>query len=158
MLHQERQVVAPLPQGRQVDGKDIQPVIQVRPEFSLSRPRLQVAVCRCDQPHVRADGFVPAHTFECLLLRQAQDLGLKGRRHVANLVQKNRASVALLKLADAAAIGAGECALLMPEQFAFQQLLRDCRAVESKELGVGPRAVLIQRRGRLVLCPFRSLR
>ena len=55
--------------------------------------------------------------------------------------------MALLELADAAAIGAGEGALLMPEQFALQQLLRDGRAVEGQELGLGPRAVLVDGTG-----------
>ena len=122
VLHQQRQVVAPLAQGGQVDGEDAQPVIQVRPELPLGRPCLQVAVGGRDQPHVGPDRLVAADALERLLLQQPQDLGLQGQRHVADLVEEQRAAVALLELADAAAVGAGEGALLVAEQLALQQV------------------------------------
>ena len=115
VLHQERQVIAPLAQGGQVDGEDAQPVKQVGPEPSLGRPSLQVAVGGRDQPHVGPDGLVAPEPLEDLVLEQAQDLGLEGQRHVADLVQEERAAAALLELADAAAVGPGEGALLVPE-------------------------------------------
>ena len=68
-----------------------------------------------DQPHVGADRFVPAEAFERLLLEQAQDLRLRHQRHVADLVEKKRAAVALLELADAAPVGPGEGTLLVAE-------------------------------------------
>ena len=111
-----------------MDGEDAQPVIQVRPELPLLRPCLQVAVGRGDQPHVGLDCLVASDPLERLLLQQAQDLGLQARRHVADLVEEERAAVALLELADAAAVGAGEGALLVPEQLALQQGLGDGRA------------------------------
>ena len=75
-----------------------------------------------DQPHVGPDRLVAADALEGLLLEQAQDLGLQGQRHVADLVEEQRAAVALLELADAAAVGAGEGALLVAEQLALQQV------------------------------------
>jgi hypothetical protein len=66
-----------------------------------------------------------ANTLESLLLEYTQHLGLGGRRHVADLVQEEGAAVALLELADAAAIGTGERALLAAEQLALQQVLRN---------------------------------
>ena len=70
-------------------------------------------------------------------------MACSGKRHVADLVEKQRAAVALLELADAAAVGAGEGALLVAEQLAFQQVLRDGGAVEGQERCFAPGAVLV---------------
>ena len=63
--------------------------------------------------------------------------------HVADLVEEERAAVALLELADPLAVGPGERALLVAEQLALQQALRDGRAVDRQERLVGPLAVLV---------------
>src|SRR5215472_16427565 len=108
-----------------MDGEDTESVIKVLPELPLRRVGLKVAVCGGDQPYIGADRLVAANTLECLLLTTAQHLGLGGRRHVAQLVEEQRATRALLELADAPAVGAGEGALLWLEQLALQQVLRD---------------------------------
>src|SRR5579864_7773550 len=77
-----------------------------------------------------AVGFSPAWRAACLRSRP-----------------ENRAAVALLELADAAAVGAGEGALLVPEQLALQQVLRDGRAVEGQERGLSAGAVLVDGAG-----------
>src|SRR5262249_24062993 len=112
--HQHGKVVAALAQRRQVDGEDVQPVVQVWPELPLLRPRLEVAVGGGDQPHVGADRLVAADALERLLLQDAQQLGLQRQRHVADLVQEQRAAADLLELADALAVGAGEGPFLWP--------------------------------------------
>ncbi len=82
-----------------------------------------------------------------MLLEQAQNLGLKCQRHVTNLVEKERAAVAPLKFTNAAAVCSGEGALLVTEQFTFQQVLRDGSAVEGQEGCLGPGAVLVDGTG-----------
>ena len=106
---------------------------------------------RRDQPHIGADRLVAPDALERLLLEHAQHLGLGGRRHVADLVQEQRAPRALLELADAAAVGPGEGALLVAEQLALQQVLRDGGAVEGQERRLGARAVLVDRPGHQLL-------
>ncbi len=66
--------------------------------------------------------------------------GLQWRRHVANLVEEEGAARDLLELADAAAVGPGEGAFLVPEQLRLLQVLRDGGAVDGQErrLGAGP--------------------
>ena len=54
---------------------------------------------------------------------------------------------ALLELADAPAVGAGEGALLVAEQLALQQRLGDGGAVDRQERLVGPAAVLVEGAG-----------
>ena len=54
-------------------------------------------------------------------------------RHVADLVEEERAAVRGLELADAPLVGAGERAALVAEELALEELVRDRRAVERDE-------------------------
>src|SRR5208337_3301822 len=75
------------------------------------------------------------------------DLSLECQRHVADLVEEDGTAVALLELADAASVGPGEGALLVPEQLALEQVLRDGRTVERQKRRPSPAAVLIDGAG-----------
>src|SRR4051794_12550937 len=63
----------------------------------------------------------------------AQELGLNRRGHFANFVEHQRALMSLLELADFPLRRAGESAALVTEQLAFEQRLRERRAVEADE-------------------------
>ena len=147
MLNKQREIISPLAQGWQLNVEDAQPVIQVRPELPLCRPSLQITMRGGDQPHVGANRLVAPNSLESLVLEDPEDLGLKGKRHIADLVEKQRPAVALLELADATAVGAGEGALLMAKKLAFQQVLRDGRTVEREEGRLGPGTMLVDGAG-----------
>ena len=59
--------------------------------------------------------LVAAEALETLILQHAQHFRLQGRRHIADFIEKQRAAIALLELADAAPIRAGECAFFVSE-------------------------------------------
>jgi hypothetical protein len=67
---------------------------------------------------------------EPAILRHPQQFGLELRRHVRDLVEKNRPAVSHLEAADPLRHRAGECAFLMPEKLAFKQRLGDGGAVD----------------------------
>ena len=94
-------------------------------------------------PHVGLDRLVAADALESSVLQHAQHFGLGQRRHVADFVEEEGAAVALLELADPLAVGAGEGALLVAEQLAFQQGLGNGGAVDGQERPGGPAAVLV---------------
>ena len=142
MADQHRQVVAPLPQRGQVDRVAADAVVEIRAVLPHVRPLLQVAVGRGDRPHVGPDGLAAADPHELLLLQDPQDLGLRPQGHVADLVQEERAAIALLELADPPAVGPGEGAPLVAEQLALEEVLRDRGAVQRQEGRARPRAVL----------------
>src|SRR5438046_799971 len=96
-----------------------------------------------DDPNVGLHRFGAADPLESLFLEQSQDLGLKRQRHVADFIEEDGAAVALLELSDAAAVGAGERAFLVPEQLALQKVFRDRRTVEREERLFGSGAVLV---------------
>ena len=130
-----------------MDGEDAQPVVEVGTELALGGQGGQVAVRGRDQPHVRANGLVAADPLEGLLLEQAQYLGLQRQRHVADFVEEEGATVALLELADAAPVGPGEGALLVAEQLALDERLRQGAAVDRQEGPIRAGAVLVDRAG-----------
>ena len=72
-------------------------------------------------------GRVAADAVELAVLEHAQQLHLRGGRHVADLVEEQRAAVGLLEAAGALAIGAGEGAALVTEQLGLEQRLRRAR-------------------------------
>ena len=90
---------------------------------------------------------LPAHALKLALLQHAQDLGLRGRRHVPHLVEEDRPAVALLELADPAVLGAGEGPLLVPEQLALEQAFGNRRAVDRQEGALVAAAVEVDRAG-----------
>src|SRR6185369_17088378 len=71
-----------------------------------------------------------AKSLELLFLQYAQQLRLQLGRDVAYLVQKQRTFVSHFEAPDLLRDGSGEGALLMPEQFAFQQIHWNRRAAQ----------------------------
>ena len=124
---QQRHVVAAFAQRRQLQAHDVQPMQQVGAEAAFGDQRFQRLVGRGDHAHVDADQFAAADAEELALRQHAQQPRLQRRRHVADLVEEQRAAVGLFEAADVALAGAGERAGLVAEQFAFQQLRRESR-------------------------------
>ena len=83
----------------------------------------QVAVRRRDQPHVEANRLFAADAIEGFLLQDAQQFGLELERHLADFVEQQTSRRGALEIAAVALLGAGECALFMAEQLAFDERL-----------------------------------
>ena len=91
--------------------------------------------------------MLAAHAVKLALLQDAQQLGLRSRVQVADLVQEQRAVVRQLEFATPHGGRAGERALLVPEQLALDQLRRNRRAVHFHKRTGGERAEAVN-----VLC------
>ena len=85
-----------------------------------------------------------ADAAEFVRVEQAQELCLQHRLHLADLVDEDGAVVCRLDQTGLAIDGAGEGALLVAEQFRFQQARRDRRAVDVDELLGGPARLAVQ--------------
>ncbi len=84
-----------------MDDRDLQAKVQVCAELSLRDQIVQRLVRRGDDPNVAADRFVSADPLERPVLKHAQQLGLRGERHVADLVEEQRSAVARFEPTDA---------------------------------------------------------
>ena len=84
-----------------------------------------------------------AEPLEAALLEHAQQLGLRDQRHVADLVEEQRAVVGQLEASRLAIVRAGERAFLVAEDFRLEQRVGQRRAVDRLELGDAAAAQLV---------------
>ncbi len=130
-----------------VDRHHLESVIQITAKRTGGDPVFQVAIRGREDPHVHLDRLVRADPRDLAALQHAQQLDLRGGRHVAYFVQKQRAAVGIFELADAVGRGVGERPANVAEQFAFQNVLAERCAVERYERLVLARTVLMDRLG-----------
>ena len=76
VVDQQREILFPVPQGRQGKGHHAQPVVKVFPEASAFDLGFEIAVCRRDDPGVRLQPVSAAHPLELAFLEDAQQLHL----------------------------------------------------------------------------------
>ena len=158
IIHQQRNVVAPVAQRRDVDAHDVEPVKQILAELFRGDGGFERLVGRGDDAHVHLDRLVAADALERAGLQHAQNFRLRGGRHVADFVEENRALVALLEFADALQGRAGERAAFVAEQFAFQQLFGNRGAIDGEKRLLRCGRCDDKSRGRRVPCPCRFRR
>src|SRR3546814_18011742 len=90
-------------------------LVEVFAEQALAHHLAQVAMSRRDDAHVGADRRAAANGGVLALLQHPQQAGLRLQRHVADLVEEQRAAGGLLEAARGTPGGAGEGALLVAE-------------------------------------------
>ncbi len=122
------------PQRRDFDIDNIDPVIEVIPEFSLCNHFFQIPVCRGQNMRVdfhRLGGPDPGHL---LCFQHAQKLYLHVKLQLPNFVQQN-GSIArrFEKALFPQPVRSGESASYIAEQLRFHQRVRNGSAVDGHE-------------------------
>ncbi len=123
---------------------DVEPVEQVLAERAGAHRLAHVAVRGGEDADVHRYRLRSADAVDDALLERAQELGLEPHVHLGNLVEQQRAAVGFLELADPPRHRAGEGALLVAEQFAFQKCVGDGGAVHAHERLRAPGRALVQ--------------
>src|SRR5581483_1865721 len=98
-----------------------------------------------DQAEIDLDRLLAAHGIDLAFLKGAQQLDLRIERKLADLVEKERALVRLDELAGTLLGRSGKRALLVTEQDALDEILRDGAAVEGDEGLAGAGAFALDR-------------
>src|SRR4051794_7585692 len=142
-LDQQGHVFLAIAQRRQLEREHVQPVVEILAELAGAHGVGRVLVGRGNHPHVDALLLTAAQTPERPLLQDAQQLHLRRRLHLGNLVEEQRAAVRELEDADAAVLRAGEGAFLVAEDLALEQRLGNRRAVDRHERERRARAQLV---------------
>src|SRR5581483_5784795 len=150
MLCQQRDFLADLAQRRHVDVNYLDAVIQILSEIPFADFRFQVLICRGQQPDVDRNGLAAAYPFDYPLLKNPQDLGLRRRAQVPDLVQKKGPPVSLLELPWPGIHSRGD-SLLDSEKLALDQGFRQRRAVQRHERTASAWTGVMQRFSRLFL-------
>src|ERR1035437_6764232 len=147
IVHQQRNVPAPVAERRNVDAHDVEPLKQVLAELFRGHGGFERLVRRGNDAHVGLNRLVAADALEGAALQHAQNFRLRSGRHVADFVQTNRAVDGFLEFADALHCGAGERAAFMAEEFALEQLFGNRGAIDRKKRLLATVAVMINRAG-----------
>src|SRR5690606_32662368 len=118
---------------RQVQRDDVEPVVEVAPEGAAANLLLEVAVRRGDDPDVDRDRLGGAYGNDLALLEGAEELHLRRRGHLTDLVQEEGAGAGGDEQPFLVADGAGEGPLDVAEEFGLEQALRKRSAVDRYE-------------------------
>ena len=146
--------------ARQLHRDDVDAVVKVLAEPPFGHQLRQILVGRRHDADVRLDLFEPADAPEAPLLQHAQQLHLHHRRHLADLVEENRAALRDFDQALLGRLGAGERAAHVTEQLGLEQRFRQRAAVERDERHARAAASGSAARGRRAPspCPIRRSR
>ncbi|MDH7511571.1 MAG: hypothetical protein QHH14_01335 [Clostridiales bacterium] len=143
VLDKKRNILLLFPEGRREDGHDIEPEIEVLPEFSSVYLFAQVLVGGGNHPDIDLADFCRANLLDFTFLEDAQDFGLCFQAHVSDFIKENRPSVGLFELAYFSFGCSREGALLVTEKLALNQLFRDGGAVDLDEFFSGSKAMIV---------------
>src|SRR6266850_4807356 len=117
-------------QGRDADGDDLEPEIEVLAEPAAADQLLEVGVGRRQYAHVDPHLAAPSHAHELPFFQDTQEFGLREQIHVADLVEEDRTAVGKLEFPLLSPDRPGERPPLVPEQLALDEIDRDGRTVD----------------------------
>ena len=144
VAHEIADVLGTLAQRRNAQRHDVEAIEEIFAEKALLDLRAQIAVRGGDDAHVGLDGRAPADGRILALLQHAQKTRLCLERHVADLVEEQRAAFGLLEAALRSRLSAGEGALLVAEQFALDQLARNSGHIDGDHRALAALAEVMQ--------------
>jgi len=128
---------------RNVNGKHVQPVIEILAELFFFDEAFQIAVGGGDDADIGFNGFGTADALELAFLKDAEQTDLRGRGEVTNFIEKDRAAMGQFKAALALRDGARERAFLVAEQFAFNDRFGERGAIDAYERFAGAQAIVV---------------
>src|SRR5450631_1906069 len=144
MFEQDWDILAALAQWRQIDGGDVEPVVQIGTK-ALLLDKLPEVFLRCsDHATVDRDQLVRSQPLDFSFLQHTQQLDLERHRQTLDFIEEHRSPVRPLDFSYPPLVCTGEGAKFMTENLAFEQLLRETAAVDRHELGVAPARMFMQ--------------
>ena len=143
----ERQDILPvLGKPRQGNGHDVQPVEQIGTEAASLDFLRQIAIGGGDDPHIGGLLAAGAEAAIAAAFQEPQELGLERQRHLADLIEKQRAALRRLDKARTRLCGPGESSALDPEKLRFEQIAGKRGAIHDDERPIGARAGIVNAR------------
>src|SRR5882724_11312819 len=130
---QQRDLFAALPQRRNANLHDIEPIVEILPELTMRHRPFKVSIGGGDRDHsMTSDAREPE------VLQDVEELGLQGQGQLTDLVEVDRPIIRVLELAWFAPMRARECTLLVAEELGLEQPLRNRGTVDLDEGPVAP--------------------
>ena len=142
---EQRQILEPVAQRRQLDGVNVKTVVKVLAQSPLANRLMQRTIGCGEDAYVDRQLFACAETENFLFFENTEQFGLHLRPHLGDLVEQKAAAVRPLEASLPAAISARKGPAFVAEQFAFDQAFRDCRAIDCDVRSVLPRRSVVDR-------------
>src|SRR6185312_9407237 len=108
MVDQDGDVVAALAQRRQREREHVDAVEEILAELAFAHLLGEITMGGNHYPHVDLHCPASSNALDLSFFEHAQQLGLHGKRHVANLIEEERTATGLLEFAEMACGRAGE--------------------------------------------------
>ena len=125
VLHEQGDVFFVIAKRRQVKMKNVQPEVEILPQLAVADGLLGIFVRCRNHAHVHGRFRFASQAAHLAVFEHAQELGLRGRGHLADFVEQKRSAVGQFEAADAALGRAGEGTALVTEDFAVHQSFGD---------------------------------
>ena len=132
-VDQQGNIFDPITQGGHIDGKNIQPVVQVFTEAAGFDQLFEILVCRRNNPHVGGPGAITADAFEVAILHQPKHLHLGVQGQLADIIQEQGSAVGQFTAPGPLGDGTGKGSPFIAKQLAFKQVRRYGTAVYRHE-------------------------
>jgi hypothetical protein len=147
MKDQLAYVLSAVPQRRNQDRENVQPIIKITAEFITCNHLCQIAMGGDNQTHVDVMRAAAAQALKLLLLQNAQKFRLQRQWQVPNFVQEESAGIRHFEAAEFLCYGSGESTLLVAKQFTLQQIEGNGSAVQFHEGASTARAQVVNGMG-----------
>jgi hypothetical protein len=147
VANEEGNVLATLAQRRDVDGENVEAIVEIAAEGALGDEPRKIAIGGGDDANVHALRAVAAEALEFLLLENAEELGLELERNVADFVEENGAAIGEFEAADFLVDGTGEGAAFVAEKLGFEQAGGNGGAIDFDEGAFTARAEIVDGAG-----------
>jgi hypothetical protein len=111
-------VFGALAQWRNFEGECGEAVVQIFAELPFPHEREEMGVRGGDDAGIHAHNFGAAETLQFFLLEKTEQLGLKAQWHLADLIEKQRASLRSLNSSRVGLCGSGKTSRAWPKSSA----------------------------------------
>ena len=145
LLDEPRHFVRTFAQGRNRDADHVEPEAQVGTEPSGPYVLFERAVGRRDDARVDLARHVLSDPAHFPFLKCPEELGLRARRQLSDLVQEQRPLIGFFEETGPFADGARERPLRVAEQLRFQEIVGQRGAVHGAERARAPRSARVNR-------------
>jgi hypothetical protein len=116
-----REVLRAGSEGRQLDPRDGDAEVEVRPKAARPHLASEIPTRRRHHPSPHREGFAPTDPLEGALLEHVEQGGLEGQLQLADLVEEERSRPRTLESPHPPRQRAGEGAALVAEELALEQ-------------------------------------
>ena len=133
MFCEEHDIGSSVMEGGEVDGEDVESIVEVFAEFSFFHEFFEVAAGCGDESDIDFDFVVASDAGEGSFLDESEEFDLDRLAEVADFVEEEGSSVCGFCATASGIDCAGEGAFFVPEEFAFDEVVGEGCAVDADE-------------------------